>query len=215
MPRIKTLLKAHPELIPAKSRRRFQPTIISAGRIQRPADVTPAEKAFASMLKRGGIAYIYEPFILGLELRKTGTVRSFQPDFWLPELGLVVEICARAYVKNRKVRLTDRGWPGLSVLVLEDREVKALAASRLTRWQLIEVLAAKLQAQHKRVAKEGDDPKGYASGPRRRTQPSQVQTQGKVKTAGAKTKSAQPKAKPVAATSAAPKRRRRPKRVAS
>lgn len=168
MPSINTLVRAHPELAPIKPKRGFQPTIKTASSYQRPANVTAAERTFAAMLKRGQIRYLYEPFILGLEMRKSGTVRSFQPDFWLPELGIVVEICARAYVKNRKVRLTAKGWPDLAVLVLEDREVKQLARKNLTRWQLIEIFAAKLAQQAERVTREGDDPRGYT---RRRPRP--------------------------------------------
>jgi hypothetical protein len=155
-------LKSHPELVPMRAKNgNWQPTIEAAPTASK-RHVTRAEAKFAQLAKRVGIACEYEPFTFGLGLRASGSVRGFQPDFWLPELGIVVELCATAQAKNQKIRLISRGWPDLPVLVLSDDQVKSLCARRaLTRWQFISWCVELLAEQDVRVRAEGDDPKGY------------------------------------------------------
>jgi hypothetical protein len=154
------LIKQYPELRPAcRQKGQFQPRIDPAPGAERKPSRTGAERQFAQMLDKLAMQWRYEPFCLAIGVKATGTVRSFQPDFWLPELGLIVEICAQAPAKNQKIRLTSRGWPRLAVLVVTDEQVERLAKSSPTRWQLAEAFAQLLAEQGERVAREGDNPR--------------------------------------------------------
>jgi hypothetical protein len=165
---IETMIKQHPELRPRRAKAgAFQGKIAAAPSSGRKGWVTEAERDFARLLDRIGIAYTYEPFTLAIgNYGDRGTIRSFQPDFWLPELGLAVELCARVQAKNQKLRLTERSWPALPVLVLADSEVAELGKLGLTKWGLVCELQSRMQAQEARVAREGDDPHGYRAGRR-------------------------------------------------
>lgn len=158
-PGLGALLRQYPELRPKRaSKNQFQPRIDPApGRERKPAR-TGAERQFARMLDSVSMKWSYEPFCLAIGLKPTGTVRSFQPDFWLPELGLIVELCATASAKNQKIELARRGWPRLAVLVITDAQVEQIAQMNPTRWQIADAFARLLDEQVERIAAEGHHP---------------------------------------------------------
>jgi hypoxanthine phosphoribosyltransferase len=80
----------------------------------------PSEAAFARILSYYRIEWHYEPRTFPIRWDPDGRiVESFTPDFFLPELGLYVELTTlkQSLVtrKNRKLRLLRRLYPEIAV----------------------------------------------------------------------------------------------------
>ena len=80
----------------------------------------PSEAAFARILSYYRISWRYEPRTFPIRWDPDGRiVESFTPDFYLPELGLYVELTTlrQSLVtrKNRKLRLFRRLYPDVAV----------------------------------------------------------------------------------------------------
>jgi hypoxanthine phosphoribosyltransferase len=92
-----------------------------------------AERQVAGLLDFYGIAWEYEPRTFVLEADADGRVReAFTPDFFLPHLGLYVEVTtmrqALATRKHRKVRRLRERHPEVRVLLFGRRDVERLTA---------------------------------------------------------------------------------------
>jgi len=91
-----------------------------------------SEVRFARLLDFYRIRWEYEPHTFALREDETGTVReAFTPDFWLPDLGVYVEITVLRQClvtpKNRKVRRFRERYPEATVRLLYRRDLEALA----------------------------------------------------------------------------------------
>ena len=91
----------------------------------------PSEKAFARLLNLYGFAWSYEPVEFPLEWNDVGVpVRSFRPDFYLPERRLFIELTVLEQrlvtKKNQKVRKFRALYPEVDLLVVYQRDFVAL-----------------------------------------------------------------------------------------
>ena len=78
-----------------------------------------------------GHAWRYEPLEFPLAWNATGQpIRAFRPDFWLPELGLFIELTVLEQrlvtKKNQKVRRFRALYPEVQLLVVYQRDFVAL-----------------------------------------------------------------------------------------
>jgi hypoxanthine phosphoribosyltransferase len=92
-----------------------------------------SEQRFARILDFYGVLWEYEPVEFALEWDSTGRpTAGFRPDFWLPELGLFVELTTLnqrlVTKKNSKVRRLGVLYPDIRVTVLYQRDTLALLA---------------------------------------------------------------------------------------
>jgi len=92
-----------------------------------------AERELAGLLDFYGVPWEYEPHTFVLETDAEGRTReAFRPDFFLPHLGLYLEVTtmrqARATRKHRKVRRLRERYPGVRVLLFGRRDVERLGA---------------------------------------------------------------------------------------
>ncbi len=92
-----------------------------------------SEREFARLLDFYGIAWEYEPVTFVLERDRAGRpVHAFTPDFYLPAFDRFVEVTTQRQrlvtKKNRKVRLLRALHPEVSISVVYQRHVAALAA---------------------------------------------------------------------------------------
>lgn len=83
----------------------------------------------AELLDAHGIRWEYEPHLFVLEERPNGTCKSgFQPDFYLPDLDLYIEVTTvrSPTRKNRKIRELRELRPDVRVKLLRYPDVKGL-----------------------------------------------------------------------------------------
>ena len=103
----------------------------------RPPAVIPfaheSEREFANLLDFYEIDWLYESRTFDLRWDDGGrAIESFTPDFFLPELGLYVELTTlrQSLVtrKNRKLRLLREHYPEINIKLLYNRDVRSLFA---------------------------------------------------------------------------------------
>ncbi len=92
-----------------------------------------SELRFARILDFYGVLWEYEPVEFALDWDGNGRPTSgFRPDFWLPDLGLFVELTTLnqrlVTKKNGKVRRMGQLYPDVRVTVLYQRDTLALLA---------------------------------------------------------------------------------------
>ena len=92
-----------------------------------------SERRFARVLDFYDVSWEYEPVEFSLEWGEDGrTTTGFRPDFWLPDLGLFVELTTlnqrHVTKKNRKVRRMGELYPDVRIKILYQRDTLALLA---------------------------------------------------------------------------------------
>ncbi len=92
-----------------------------------------SERRFARILDFYGVLWEYEPVEFALDWHGNGQpMAGFRPDFWLPELGLFVELTTLnqrlVTKKNGKVRRMAQLYPEVRVTLLYQRDTLALLA---------------------------------------------------------------------------------------
>jgi hypothetical protein len=90
-----------------------------------------SEAQFAKILDFYGIRWEYEPRSFPLEWDERGrVVESFNPDFYLPELDLFIELTTlkQSLVtrKNRKLRRLRELYPGVHIKIFYGRDFRQL-----------------------------------------------------------------------------------------
>ncbi len=90
-----------------------------------------SEAEFAKILDFYGIRWEYEPRSFPLEWDDGGRViESFNPDFYLPEFDLYIELTTlkQSLVtrKNRKVRRLRELYPGINIKIFYGRDFRQL-----------------------------------------------------------------------------------------
>ncbi|TMJ13973.1 MAG: hypothetical protein E6H02_04160 [Bacillati bacterium ANGP1] len=90
-----------------------------------------SEEEFAKILDFYGIRWEYEPRTFPLEWDDRGRViESFNPDFYLPEVDLFIELTTlkQSLVtrKNRKVRRLRELYPGVNIKIFYGRDFRQL-----------------------------------------------------------------------------------------
>lgn len=119
-----------------------RPTHGPAEAVGEPSFVHPVERELACVFDELGIQWEYEPHTLVLERHDDGSVKeAFTPDFFLPELGIYVELTVmRQRLTNRKRRKASkaRTRSGVTVEILFRRDLERLAR----RWRLPGLAAA-------------------------------------------------------------------------
>ncbi|MBI2934713.1 MAG: hypoxanthine phosphoribosyltransferase [Chloroflexi bacterium] len=92
----------------------------------------PSEEEFAKLLDFYRIEWIYEPRSFPLERDGSRIVEMFTPDFYLPELGLFVEVTTMkqslATEKNRKIRRLKELHPDVNIKLLNRKDYARLLA---------------------------------------------------------------------------------------
>jgi hypothetical protein len=91
-----------------------------------------AERQCARLLDFFGVRWEYEPHTFPLVVDELGRVReAFTPDFWLPDLGLYVEVTTQRpdlmRRKLRKLRLLAEHRRDVRVKLLDGRDVRHLS----------------------------------------------------------------------------------------
>ncbi len=86
------------------------------------------------MLDLSGETWQYEPVEFPLEWDSHGSpVSGFRPDFYLPDLGLFIELTTvdqrLVTRKNRKVRRMRELYPEIPIHIVYQRDFSALVAS--------------------------------------------------------------------------------------
>lgn len=121
-----------------------------------------AELMCQKLLSRLEVPARYEPLLFSMQMRSGGIPRGFQPDFWLTEDCLLIELAKRVEAKNMKVIIMAERWPSLPVLVVSDAQLAQLAANEdLTAEDFRRRCSNQLARQAKRIRREGSDPHGY------------------------------------------------------
>jgi hypothetical protein len=92
-----------------------------------------SERRFARVLDFYDVSWEYEPVEFSLQWDDDGrTTTGFRPDFWLPDLGLFVELTTlnqrHVTKKNRKVRRMGELYPDVRIKILYQRDTLALLA---------------------------------------------------------------------------------------
>jgi len=90
-----------------------------------------AERQCARLLDFFGVRWEYEPHTYPLVGDELGRVReAFTPDFWLPQLGLYVEVTTQRQDlvrrKNRKLRLLAERHGDVRVKLFDGRDIRQL-----------------------------------------------------------------------------------------
>jgi hypothetical protein len=90
-----------------------------------------SEAEFAKILDFYGIRWEYEPRSFPLEWDARGrVVESFNPDFYLPELDLFIELTtlkqSLVTKKNRKIRRLRELYPDINVKIFYGRDFRQL-----------------------------------------------------------------------------------------
>lgn len=90
-----------------------------------------SEAEFAKILDFYGIRWEYEPRSFPLQWDARGRViESFNPDFYLPELDLYIELTtlkqSLVTKKNRKVRRLRELYPGINIKIFYGRDFRQL-----------------------------------------------------------------------------------------
>lgn len=97
----------------------------------RPRFAHDSEQEFAKLLDFYGIRWEYEPRSFPLEWDDTGRiVESFNPDFYLPDIGLYIELTtlkqSLVTKKNRKVRRLRELYPDVRLKIFYGRDYRNL-----------------------------------------------------------------------------------------
>ena len=113
---------------PRQLRRRLHPSGAPAARVR---FAHPSERVFAALLDLYEIRWEYEPVEFPLHWDDAGSPSSgFRPDFWLPEYQCFVELTTAEQRlvtrKNGKVRRLRELYPEVQILVVYQRDFKAL-----------------------------------------------------------------------------------------
>src|SRR5207249_11125445 len=93
----------------------------------------PSEQEFAHILDFYQLAWQYEPHSFALRYADDGRViERFTPDFYLPELGLYIELTtlkqSLVTKKNRKLRRLRELYPDVKIKLLYNRDFRSLMA---------------------------------------------------------------------------------------
>jgi len=91
----------------------------------------PSEKVCASILDFYHIKWLYEPKAFPIEWDKKGdVVKSFSPDFYLPDFNLFIELTTMnqklVTKKNRKVRRLKELYPDVNIKIFYQKDFKNL-----------------------------------------------------------------------------------------
>jgi hypothetical protein len=91
----------------------------------------PAEEEFARLLDFYHVRWEYEPREFVLDRDGDGRpIRSFTPDFYLPEQNLYIELTTMSarltYRKTRKVRRLQELYPEVRIKLLDLRDLRTL-----------------------------------------------------------------------------------------
>jgi hypoxanthine phosphoribosyltransferase len=92
----------------------------------------PSEREFVRILDFYGVAWRYEPrtFVLADDGQGNPT-EAFTPDFFLPDLGLYIELTTLRQrlvtKKNGKIRRLRERYPGVKIMILYRRDWVNLA----------------------------------------------------------------------------------------
>jgi hypothetical protein len=91
----------------------------------------PSEEEFARILDFYHITWLYEPRTFAIEWDEDGSVvKSFTPDFYLPEHDLYIELTTQKQSlvtkKNRKVRLLRELYPDVNIKILYASDYRKL-----------------------------------------------------------------------------------------
>jgi len=97
----------------------------------RPRFAHESEEEFAKLLDFYGIRWEYEPRSFPLEWDNTGRiVESFNPDFYLPDVDLFIELTtlkqSLVTKKNRKVRRLRELYPNVRLKIFYGRDYRNL-----------------------------------------------------------------------------------------
>lgn len=97
----------------------------------RPRFAHESEAEFARLLDFYGIRWEYEPRSFPLQWDAYGrVVESFNPDFYLPEMDLYIELTtlkqSLVTKKNRKLRRLRALYPGIRVKIFYGRDYRSL-----------------------------------------------------------------------------------------
>ncbi len=116
---------------PARSGRTRHPACAPAAQVR---FAHPSERLFAALLDLTGERWAYEPVEFPLEWDAHGSpIAAFRPDFFLPRLGLFIELTTAdqrlVTRKNRKVRRMRELYPEVPVHVVYQRDFASLLAS--------------------------------------------------------------------------------------
>lgn len=98
---------------------------------ERPRFAHASEAEFARILDFYGVRWEYEPRSFPLRWDARGrTVESFNPDFYLPDLDLYIELTtlkqSLVTKKNRKLRRLRELYPGVNVKIFYGRDYRQL-----------------------------------------------------------------------------------------
>ncbi len=93
----------------------------------------PSERLFAALLDVHEIEWEYEPVEFALAWSPEGVpTAGFRPDFWLPAQGSFVELTTAdqrlVTRKNAKIRRLRQLYPGVSLVVVYQRDFLSLLA---------------------------------------------------------------------------------------
>lgn len=91
----------------------------------------PSEEVFAGLLDRYGHQWNYEPYEFPLAWNESGNpVKGFRPDFYLPQLGVFIELTVLEQRlvtrKNQKIRLFRFLYPEVELIVVYQRDFAQL-----------------------------------------------------------------------------------------
>jgi hypothetical protein len=97
--------------------------------------VTPTEEAMAAALVRAGERFHYEPRTFRIH-HPNGKLSGFNPDFYLPEHELYIEVGNPAH-KRVKVRWCRAAYPNLQVVIVANEwreEILGLSGEAVIEW---------------------------------------------------------------------------------
>lgn len=93
----------------------------------------PSERICAKLLDFYKIKWLYEPRTFPIEWDKKGVpIKSFTPDFFLPDSGLYIELTTMnqrlVTKKNYKVRRLKELYPEINIKIFYQKDFKNLLA---------------------------------------------------------------------------------------
>ena len=99
---------------------------------ERPAFAHPSEREFAQILDFYGLRWEYEPRSFALRWEGDRVVEMMTPDFYLPDLGLYLELTTMKQSlvteKNGKIRRLRELYPEINIKLLYRRDYHRLLA---------------------------------------------------------------------------------------